>query len=79
MLRQKAVEWYAQMATAKGALDTASKLTGLQMDFFKPVLGLERGLTDPVTDLNMGQTAEILAYRFGLTRAQADAYVSIPE
>ncbi|WP_104018414.1 acetyl-CoA C-acetyltransferase [Roseovarius nitratireducens] len=74
VLRQEAVEWYAQMATAKGALDTASKLTGLRPDFFKPVLGLERGLTDPITDLNMGQTAEILAHRFGIIREQADAY-----
>lgn len=73
-LRQEAVEWYAQMATAKGALDTASKLTSLRPDFFKPVLGLERGLTDPITDLNMGQTAEILAHHFGITREQADAY-----
>ncbi len=74
VLRQEAVEWYASMAQAKGPLDTASKLTGLRPDFFKPVLGLERGLTDPITDLNMGQTAEILAHRFNITREQADAY-----
>lgn len=73
-LSQDAVEWYARMAQARGPLDTASRLTGLRPDFFKPVLGLERGLTDPITDLNMGQTAEILAHRFGITREQADAY-----
>ena len=28
--------------------------------FFKPIIGLERGLTDPITDLNMGQTAEMV-------------------
>ncbi len=74
VLREGAVEWYAQMATAKGPLDAASKLTGLRPDFFKPVIGLERGLTDPITELNMGQTAEILAHRFGISREQADAY-----
>ncbi|MEX1036912.1 MAG: acetyl-CoA C-acetyltransferase [Sneathiella sp.] len=74
VLRQEAVQWYAEMAMAKGPLDTASKLTGLRPDFFKPVLGLERGLTDPITDLNMGQTAEILAHRFNISREQADAY-----
>ncbi|SEP07655.1 acetyl-CoA C-acetyltransferase [Salinihabitans flavidus] len=74
VLRQEAVEWYAGMATADGALDTASQLAGLRANFFKPIIGLERGLTDPVTDLNMGQTAEILAHRFGITREQADAY-----
>jgi len=74
VLRQEAVEWYAGMARAKTPLDRLSKLGGLQADFFKPVIGLERGLTDPITALNMGQTAEILAHRFGISREQADRY-----
>lgn len=74
VLRQRAVEWYAGLAQAKGAAETARQMAGLRPEFFKPVIGLERGLTDPVTDLNMGQTAEILAYRFGITREEADAY-----
>lgn len=58
----------------KGPLDTARRMAGLRPDFFKPVIGLERGLTDPITDLNMGQTAEVLAYRFGIDRTAADTY-----
>jgi acetyl-CoA acetyltransferase family protein len=41
---------------------------------FKPVVGLELGLTDPVCDLNMGQTAEVLAKDFGISREEQDAY-----
>jgi len=41
---------------------------------FKPVVGLELGLTDPVCDLNMGQTAEVLAKEFGISREEQDAY-----
>lgn len=74
VLRQEAVEWYAGLAQAKGPLDTASQFIELRPDFFKPVIGLERGLTDPITDLNMGQTAEVLAHRFNITREQADGY-----
>ncbi|QIE46707.1 acetyl-CoA C-acetyltransferase [Pseudohalocynthiibacter aestuariivivens] len=74
VLRQEAVEWYAGLARSKGPLDTASHLTGIRPDFFKPVIGLERGLTDPITDLNMGQTAEVLAHRFSISREEADAY-----
>ncbi len=74
VLRQEAVEWFGQMSTAKGPLEQAKAATGLRPDFFKPVVGLERGLTDPVTDLNMGQTAEVLAHRFGIDRKTADAY-----
>ncbi len=62
------------MARAKGPLERASMLTDMRPDFFKPVIGLERGLTDPITDLNMGQTAEVLAHRFDISREAADAY-----
>lgn len=74
VLRQSAVEWFGRMNAAKGPLDMARAMTGLRSEFFKPVIGLERGLTDPITALNMGQTAEVLAHRFGIDRATADAY-----
>lgn len=74
VLRQSAVEWFGRMNAAKGPLDMARAMTGLRPEFFKPVIGLERGLTDPITALNMGQTAEVLAHRFGIDRATADAY-----
>ena len=45
----------------KALLGPASRLS------LKPVIGLERGLTDPITELNMGQTAEILAHRFDIS------------
>jgi acetyl-CoA C-acetyltransferase len=39
-----------------------------------PVIGLLKGLTDPVVGLLMGQTAENLAWRFGISRQQMDEY-----
>ena len=71
---REATEWFGGMAQAKGPMDKAAKLTELRPDFFSPVIGLERGLTDPITALNMGQTAEVLAHRFGIDRETADAY-----
>ncbi len=41
---------------------------------FKPVVALELGLTDPVSGLNMGQTAEVLAREFGIARDDQDAF-----
>jgi acetyl-CoA C-acetyltransferase len=41
---------------------------------FSPVIGLERGLTDPIVELNMGQTAEVVSKLFNITRRQADEY-----
>lgn len=40
----------------------------------KPVIGLLRGLTDPIVGLNMGQTAEVLAHRFDISREHMDAF-----
>ncbi len=51
-------------------------LAGLKPGFLKPVIGLERGLTDPITDLNMGQTAEKVGHLFGVTRREADEYAA---
>lgn len=41
---------------------------------FSPVVGLMKGLTDPVCGLNMGQTAEVLAKEFGITRQEQDEF-----
>ena len=74
VLSREATEWFASFATAKGPLDSASALTGLRARFARPVIGLERGLTDPITDMNMGQTAELVGHLFNISRQQADAY-----
>lgn len=71
---REATEWFGSMAQAKGPLDKMQKLSEIRPNFFSPVIGLERGLTDPITALNMGQTAEVLAHRFGIDRTTADAY-----
>ena len=44
--------------------------------YFAPVIALMKGLTDPICGLLMGQTAENLAYRFGITRQEMDAYAA---
>ncbi|MBV7410738.1 acetyl-CoA C-acetyltransferase [Maritimibacter sp. DP1N21-5] len=71
---REATEWFGQMTRAKGPMDKARAFADIRPDFFSPVVGLERGLTDPITSLNMGQTAEVLAHRFGIDRVTADTY-----
>ncbi|HVR75789.1 MAG TPA: thiolase family protein [Planctomycetota bacterium] len=41
---------------------------------WKPVYGIEEGLTDPVCGQNMGETAENLAREHGISREEQDAY-----
>ncbi|MBO0903140.1 acetyl-CoA C-acetyltransferase [Jiella sonneratiae] len=74
VLRRGAVEWFAALNRARSVGDRAKAFAGLKPGYLKPVIGLERGLTDPITDLNMGQTAEILAHFFDVSRREADAY-----
>jgi len=41
---------------------------------FLPVIGLIQGLTDPISGLIMGETAEVLVRDFGITRTEQDEY-----
>ncbi|MCB8838914.1 acetyl-CoA C-acetyltransferase [Aurantimonas sp. VKM B-3413] len=76
VLRRGAVDWFARLNGAKTTSDRLKAFTGLKPEFLKPEIGLERGLTDPITDLNMGQTAEVLAHLFSISRREADAYAA---
>src|SRR5215472_3797268 len=70
------VRWFAGLATAKGMVAKIAAALKVRPRFLKPIIGLERGLTDPITELNMGQTAEVVGHLFGITRAQSDAYAA---
>jgi acetyl-CoA C-acetyltransferase len=71
---QSGVRWFAKFATAKTPLAKLAAFLKIRPSYFNPIIGLERGLTDPITDLNMGQTAEVIGHLMGVTREQADAY-----
>ena len=75
VFRRSAVEWYAALATARAApLARLKAIAAFRPSMLKPIIGLERGLTDPVVELNMGQTAEVLAHVFDVSRRDADQY-----
>jgi acetyl-CoA C-acetyltransferase len=73
---RSAVNWYAKLFGARNIGAKLAAMLALRPSFFKPVIGLERGLTDPITDLNMGQTAELVGHLFHITRRQADEYAA---
>ena len=68
------VRWLGQWMSARSAGARAKALMSLRPSFFKPVIAILRGLTDPVCGLTMGQTAEVVAHRFAITREQMDSY-----
>ncbi len=69
------VLWFARMSMAKTLGQKAAMFLKLSpAALLSPVIGIVKGLTDPVVNLMMGQTAENLAWEFGLTRKQLDEY-----
>ncbi len=75
--RQQAVEWLAGMRGAGSLKQRAQQLAELRPEFFKPVIALQQGLTDPIVGLSMGETAELLAHLFAIPREEADQYAVI--
>ena len=76
VFNRNAVGWYARLNGARNTWSKLLTLLAFRPSFLKPVIGLERGLTDPITDLNMGQTAELVAHLFHISRRQADEYAA---
>jgi acetyl-CoA C-acetyltransferase len=62
--------WYATKTLGQ----KAAALARLKLGYLAPVIGIMKGLTDPMVGLLMGQTAENLAHRFGVDREMMDAF-----
>jgi acetyl-CoA C-acetyltransferase len=69
------VRWFAGMMSLRTAGQKFQHFLKLRpAALLTPVIGLMKGLTDPVVGLLMGQTAENLAWRFGIDRKQMDEF-----
>jgi acetyl-CoA C-acetyltransferase len=68
------VGWLANWYAAKTLGQRAALVAKFRLGYLAPVIGLMKGLTDPMVGLLMGQTAENLAYRFGITRREMDEF-----
>ncbi|HMV52363.1 MAG TPA: acetyl-CoA C-acetyltransferase [Rhodocyclaceae bacterium] len=66
--------WFAAFASARTLGQRAAQLMQFKLRYLAPVIGIMKGLTDPVIGQIMGQTAENIAFRFGIDRCQMDAY-----
>jgi acetyl-CoA C-acetyltransferase len=72
---EKMVLWFARFSTAKSFGEKAAAFLKLNpAAALTPIIGIMKGLTDPMVGLLMGQTAENLAFRFGITRTEMDAF-----
>jgi len=76
ILRKELINWLARFNFSKTLLDKIKALVAFPFMQLKPIFGLEKGLSDPLYQLSMGQTAEIIAHRFGITRKAMDQFAN---
>ncbi len=74
MYPDSAAEWLAGLAKAKTLGQRLGHFLRFRPRFLKPRIGLMEALTDPVSGLIMGKTAEILAREFQIPREEQDEF-----
>jgi acetyl-CoA acetyltransferase family protein len=73
LFKQTTARKFGRLNRAKRLGERLQSFAAFRPADFQPRVGLLLGLTDPVCGLNMGDTAELLAREFGVTRAEQDA------
>jgi acetyl-CoA acetyltransferase family protein len=71
---ESATRKYGELAKAKKPMQKITQLLQFRPKDFAPRISLQLGLTDPVCGCNMGQTAELLARDWHLTREDQDQF-----
>ena len=74
LFSEKMVRWLAGWYAARSTGDRLAMLKTFRLGHLAPVIGIMKGLTDPIVGQLMGQTAENLAWKFGITREDMDAF-----
>jgi len=74
LYNESATRKFAALAKAKSAMQKIGGLLKFRPADFAPVPSILLGLSDPVCGLNMGQTAELLARDWGISRGMQDEF-----
>lgn len=63
-----------RLSAAKNVWQKLETFASFRLSDLQPQIGIKLGLTDPVSGLLMGETAEKLAREFNISRAEQDAF-----
>lgn len=66
--------WLGNMMRSRNWLARMQAIANFRLSHLQPVYSLLLGLTDPLVKLSMGQTAEIVAHRFAISREAQDGF-----
>ena len=65
---------FGALARCKTFGQKLSQMAKFRPSDFAPVVGLKLGLSDPISEMNMGETAELLAREFDISRQEQDEF-----
>ncbi|HEV8113048.1 MAG TPA: acetyl-CoA C-acyltransferase [Planctomycetota bacterium] len=71
---ERMTRFYARLSSARSPLARVAAIASFRPSMLAPRVALMEGLTDPISGLIMGKTAEILAREFGISREDADKF-----
>ncbi len=74
LFRHRTAMKFAALARCRSFGSRLRQLAKFRIKDLSPVVGLKLGLSDPISGLNMGQTAEVLAREFDISRAEQDEF-----
>ncbi|TVO57667.1 acetyl-CoA C-acetyltransferase [Denitromonas halophila] len=74
LLSDAMVRWLSGWYATKTAGQKVAALRQFKLGYLAPVIGIMKGLTDPIVGQLMGQTAENLAWKFGISREEMDEF-----
>jgi acetyl-CoA C-acetyltransferase len=74
MFNKKMVEFFSKLMRAKKLSQKICTFLSFRLSFLSPIIGLQQGLTDPISGLIMGNTAENIANDFKISRQEQDEF-----
>jgi acetyl-CoA C-acetyltransferase/acetyl-CoA acyltransferase len=74
LFNESAARKFTALSRAKSAGKKLASMAAFRPQDFSPRVGLKLGLSDPVSGLNMGQTAEVLAREGAISREKQDEF-----
>jgi len=77
LFNEAATKWFGHLSKARSLGQRLSVFLKFKFAFLNPIIGLQLGLTDGFCGLNMGETAEILAKEFNISREEQDEFAMI--
>ena len=77
LFNKKMTNLFANLFKAKNISQKLAAIASFRPSFLKPIVGVMQGLTDPVADMIMGCTAEVLSKKFKITRQQQDEFAAL--